>query len=383
MVSHSRRGLHHLRDLVNQDQQGFATNVYARLFSIEPSLRDLFGPSMTEMRSKFVGVIDHVLETIPAPSGQDELVEFLAQLGRDHRKYGIAPEYYNVMYQALMDEFAAMMDTDWDPETQQAVSQAMLLTTGVMRGAAQMAEGPVHWTADVVEKFRISRDLAVVRLVAQEPPSYKTGQYLEVKVPQWPKTWRNLSPAIPPNNGGELEFHVRAVPGGLFSTSVVKETAVGDRWTFAQAHGTLHLEPERPVLMVAGGTGLAPLRALLLDMARRVDQLPTHIFYGARYPGELYDLAVLRRICATNPWLTVTAVSEHTEDPWWLDAKVTPSALGFEHRYGTLANVIVGYQDWSDHQVLVAGSPDMVESTRTRLIITGVPARRIQHDPLS
>ncbi len=92
MVSHSRRGLHHLRDLVNQDQQGFATNVYARLFSIEPSLRDLFGPSMTEMRSKFVGVIDHVLETIPAPSGQDELVEFLAQLGRDHRKYGIAPE---------------------------------------------------------------------------------------------------------------------------------------------------------------------------------------------------------------------------------------------------------------------------------------------------
>lgn len=383
MVSHSRRGLHHLRDLVNQDQQGFATNVYARLFSIEPSLRDLFGPSMTEMRSKFVGVIDHVLETIPAPSGQDELVEFLAQLGRDHRKYGIAPEYYNVMYQALMDEFAAMMGTDWDPETQQAVSQAMLLTTGVMRGAAQMAEGPVHWSADVVEKFRISRDLAVVRLVAQEPPAYKTGQYLEVKIPQWPRTWRNLSPAIPPNTGGELEFHVRAVPGGLFSTSVVKETAVGDRWTFAQAHGTLHLEPERPVLMVAGGTGLAPLRALLLDMARRVDQLPTHIFYGARYPGELYDLAVLRRICATNPWLTVTAVSEHTEDPWWLEAKVTPSALGFEHLYGTLANIIVGYQDWSDHQVLVAGSPDMVESTRTRLIITGVPARRIQHDPLS
>ncbi|MBD0020829.1 oxidoreductase [Gordonia pseudamarae] len=383
MVSHSRRGLHHLRDLVNEDQQGFATNVYARLFSIEPALRDLFGPSMTEMRSKFVGVIDHVLATIPAPSGQDELVDFLAQLGRDHRKYGITPEHYNHMYQALMDEFAAMMGADWDTETQQAVSQAMLLTTGVMRGAAQMAEGPAVWTAEVAEKFRISRDLAVVRLLTDHPPVYQTGQYLEVCIPQWPKTWRNLSPAIPPNEAGELEFHVRGVPGGLFSASVVKETAVGDRWTFAQAHGTLHIEPQLPVLMVAGGTGLAPLRALLLDMARRADQVPTHIFYGTRYPGELYDLAVLRRICATNPWLTVTAVSEHTEDPWWLDAVVTPTELGIEHMYGTLANVVVTYSDWSEHQVLLAGSPDMIESTRTRLIITGVPARRIQHDPLT
>ncbi len=382
MVSHSRHGLHRLRDLVKHDQQGFATNVYARLFSIEPGLRDLFGPSMTETRGKFAGVIDHVLEAIPAPGGQDELVEFLAQLGRDHRKYDISPEAYDHMYRALMDEFAAIMGPDWDDDTQQAASQAMLLTTGVMRGAAQMAEGPARWTAQVVEKFQISRDLAVVRLVAQNRPAYKSGQYLEVQIPQWPTTWRNLSPAIPPNKHGEIEFHVRAVPGGLFSTSVVKETAVGDQWTFAQAHGTLHIEPGRPVLMVAGGTGLAPLRALLLDMARRVDQVPTHVFYGARYPGELYDLAVLRRICATNPWLMITAVSEHTEDPWWLDASVTPTALGIEHRYGTLANVVVGYQDWSDHQVLVAGSADMIESTRTRLIITGVPARRIQHDPV-
>ena len=60
------------------------------------------------------------------------------------------------MYRALMDEFAAIMGPDWDDDTQQAASQAMLLTTGVMRGAAQMAEGPARWTAQVVEKFQIS-----------------------------------------------------------------------------------------------------------------------------------------------------------------------------------------------------------------------------------
>ncbi len=61
--------------------------------------------------------------------------------------------------------------------------------------------------------------------------------------------------------------------------------------------------------MVAGGTGLAPLRALLIEMSMRADSPETHIFYGMRYPGELYDLTVLRRIASTNPWLRVTAVS--------------------------------------------------------------------------
>ncbi|PWD42758.1 oxidoreductase [Gordonia paraffinivorans] len=382
MASHTRHALHQLRIEVNRDPERFVTEVYTRMFAIDPDLRDLFGVSMAAQHEAFHRVIDHVLEAIPAATGHTELVELLAQLGRDHRKYGVEPEHYHIMYSALMGEFAELMAEYWDSETQQTISQAMMLVTGVMRGAAETATDPARWTAEVVEKYRITRDLAVVRLIAHSPLRFRPGQYLEVQVPQWPKVWRNLSPSIPPNPAGELEFHVRAVKGGTVSSAIVGDTRVGDVWTFAQSHGTLHVDRDRKVLMVAGGTGLAPLRALLIEMSKRVDNPPTHIFYGTRHPGELYDLAVLRRIASTNPWLQVTAVSEHEHDPWWINSVATPEELGIEHHIGTLADVVPRAGHWEDHQVLVAGSPQMIETTRRKLIIAGVRASRIQHDPV-
>lgn len=382
MATHSRHALHHLRAAVNRDPDGFAKNVYTRMFAIDPDLRDLFPAMMAGQRDAFYRVIDHVLEVIPAPTGHTELVEFLAQLGRDHRKFGVEPEHYQVMAQALMGEFAGLMGDFWDPETAETVAQATMLLTGVMRGAAETASGPARWTARVVEKYRISRDLAVIRLIADAPLQFTVGQYLEVQIPQWPKEWRNLSSAIPPNPDGELEFHVRAIKGGTVSPTIVADTRVGDVWQLAQGHGTLHTDRGSEVLMIAGGTGLAPLRALIIEMSKRADSPRTHIFYGMRYPGELYDLAVLRRIATTNPWLQVTAVSEETTDPWWLNSVATPSDLGLPHRIGRLADVVLEQGTWDDHQVLVAGSPQMVEATRRRLIIAGVPASRIQHDPL-
>lgn len=382
MASHSRHVLHRLRDAVNEHPNRFVTNVYTRMFAIDPDLRDLFGVSMAAQQASFHRVIDHVLDAIPAETGHAELVEFLAQLGRDHRKYGVEPEHYHVMYAALMGEFAALMRAEWSPEIQQTIGQAMMLVTGVMRGAAESATEPARWTAEVVEKYRITRDLAVVRLLAHSPLTFRVGQYLEVTIPQWPKLWRNLSSAIPPNPAGELEFHVRAVPGGTVSAAIVSESRVGDVWTLAQGHGTLHVDRAEKVLMVAGGTGLAPLRALLIEMSKRADSPQTHIFYGMRHPGELYDLTVLRRIAATNPWLTVTAVSEQQTDPWWINAVATPAELGLAHEIGTLADVVVAAGDWSDRQVLLAGSASMIEATRRALLIAGVPASRIQHDPV-
>lgn len=383
MVAHSRHVLHHLRELIAHDPDRFSANVYTRLFGLSPDLRDLFGPTMSDQRQAFYHVIDHVLEAIPAPDGQGELIEFLAQLARDHRKYGVLPGHYPLMYRALMGEFASLMGPYWDDEAARTVSQAMMLTTGVMRGAAQTAQTPARWQAKVVEKFRISRNLAVVRLVASMPLTFEPGQYLETQIPQWPHTWRNLSPAIPPSSTGELEFHVRAIRGGAFSTSIVNETRAGDVWQFGQAHGTLAVHGDAEVLMVAGGTGLAPLRALLIDMSKRVDNPRTHIFYGMRHPGELYDLAVLRRIASTNPWLRVTAVSELTTDPWWLDAYATPEALGIEHRIGALDDIVADYdEDFSERQVLLAGPAGMITTLRHRLIIAGVRSSQISYDPV-
>ena len=382
MANHSRHVLHQLRELINRDPDRFSANIYTRMFAIDPDLRELFPAVMSGQRDAFFRVIDHVLDVIPQADGHPELVEFLAQLGRDHRKYGVRPEHYGVIYRALIAEFASLLGDYWDDETAQTVTQAMMLTTGVMRGAAETAPFPALWLAEVVEKFRITRDLAVVRLLSKAPLRFAPGQYLEVQIPQRPKAWRSLSPAIPPNPRGELEFHVRGVQGGTVSCAIVGETRVGDVWHFAQGHGTLHIEPDRPVVMVAGGSGLAPLRALLIEMSKRADTPPTHIFYGMRYPGELYDLVVLRRIAATNPWLRVTAVSEETTDPWWITAVATPEALGIEHHIGTLADVAAAAGPWDEHQVLIAGSAKMIEATRRRMLIAGARASLIQHDPV-
>ena len=69
------------------------------------------------------------------------------------------------------------------------------------------------------------------------------------------------------------------------------------------------------VLMVAGGTGLAPLRSIIMDLARWGTNPRVHLFFGARYPCDLYDLKTLWQVASTNPWLSVTPVSEYSTNP--------------------------------------------------------------------
>lgn len=375
--------LHTLRNRIAADPDTFARNVFARLFGSAPTVRDMFPAHLSHLREVFSQILEHVLEVLPAPDGHDELIELLAQLGRDHRKYGVTAEHYDLMAQALVSEAAVQLADIWNRESAETVAQAVLLTTGVMRGAAQSAEGPATWRARVVQKFGINRERAVVRLIAvDEMPEFQAGQYLETQIPQWPHAWRSLSPSVPPNLAGELEFHVRSVPSGHVSTSIVKETQPGDVWTFAQAHGTLHVEPGQPVLMVAGGTGLAPLRALLLSAAMNADAPPAHLFYGARFPGELYELGMLRELAATNPWLTVTAVIDETVDPWWLPAAPDPHQWGFEVLHGRVGDIAARYGDWTGRQVLIAGPADMITSTKLKLRLAGVPSDQMQSDPV-
>ena len=121
----------------------------------------------------------------------------------------------------------------------------------------------------MLEHHRVSRDIAVVRLRLDQAMPYHPGQYVNVQIPQRPRRWRYLSPAMPSDPNGYIEFHVRSVPGGMVSTTIVGETRPGDRWRLSSPHGGLHVDRDGgDVLMVAGSTGLAPLRTLIMDLAR-------------------------------------------------------------------------------------------------------------------
>jgi len=387
LAEETRTALARLRKLIADDPERFTRSYFTRLFTLDPSMRDLFPASLANAASGFHHVVDLVLEVAPEPTGHDEAIEVLAQLGRDHRKYGVTAEHYDLAHRALVVESAMMLGPDWTPDVAAAVDQTMGLITGVMSQAAEQATGPAVTRAKIVEKFQINRDNAVIRLVTEAPLDYLPGQYVEVQIPQWPREWRMLSPSIPANPDRQLEFHVKAVPGGTVSKSIVTESALGDVWSIAQHHGTMTVDTETPTTMIAGGTGLAPLKALLLEMCANVSNPPVHLYYGARYPGQLYELTSLQRMAAMNPWLTVTAVSEESTDPWWLRAVAAPGDLGFRHLIGTLAGAVLHDAEdepghWDTRKVLIAGSPQMVVATERRLIIEGARASRMEHDAI-
>ena len=380
-----------LRDAFNRDDSGagradeLVHRFYTHWFALDISVRDLFPPEMAGQRTAFAHAMHWVYGELVAQRAA-EPVAFLAQLGRDHRKYGVLPSHYGTLRSALHATLRTHLGDDWTDAVEAAATSSLNLITGVMSGAADADEGPAWWDGTVIEHLRVSRDLAVVRLQLDRAMHYHAGQYVNVCIPQCPRRWRYLSPAIPVDPGGGIEFHVRMVPGGLVSTAVVNETRPGDRWRLSSPHGGLQVDRAGgDVLMVAGSTGLAPLRALIMDLSRYAENPRTHLFFGARYRCELYDLPTLWQVAQQNPWLSVSPVTEYRSDPSWAVEypDVTPPRGLHVRQTGRLPDVVTSYGGWGDRQILICGGPDMVRATRAALIAEGAPRERILHDPLS
>ncbi len=365
-------------------REDLTRDFYASWFAADPGVRDLFPPDLAGQRMAVGQAVGWVVEQLAARRAET-LVAFLAQLGRDHRKHGATREHYSAANRAMHRALRENLAGRWTPRVDDTATAVLSLITGVMAGAAETDEGPSAWSGTVLQHNRVSRDIAVVRLMLDQPLPYHAGQYVSVEVPQCPRRWRYLSPAIPSDPGGFIEFHIRSVPGGLVSPAVVAETRPGDCWQLSAPHGGLHVDRGGgDVLMVAGSTGLAPLRALILDLARSTDPPRVHLFFGARYPCELYDLKALWELAGRSPWLSVSPVSEFRADPpWAADYPDVQPPRGLHVRQtGRLPLVVGSYGGWSDRQILICGRPEMVRATRTALLTNGTPAERIQHDPL-
>jgi NAD(P)H-flavin reductase/hemoglobin-like flavoprotein len=343
---------------------------YAELFGRRPETRELFPVNMEVQRSRLLRALVHVVQMVDRP---DELVPFLEQLGRDHRKFGVLGAHYDAVGAALVGAIGAFSGPAWTPEVERAWRDAFTIVATAMRSAADAERGPATWLGRVVEHRRLGWDLAVISVQTSEPVPYRPGQYLSVETPQRPRLWRYLSPANALRSDGTLEFHVRAVANGWVSRSIVAHSRVGDTWRFGAPMGRLRVDPRsgRDLLMVAGGTGFAPMRAILEDLARTDGPPHTQVFVGGRTWDDLYDFAALRRLSYANPWLDVIPVVERE------DAGSGGAELG------TLADVVPRYGAWADHDVLVCGSPAMIRATVSRLLVAGTPLDRIAYDPFT
>jgi NAD(P)H-flavin reductase/hemoglobin-like flavoprotein len=367
------------------DSDELIRRFYTRWFAIDTAVRDLFPPDMDHQRTVFARAMTWLLGEL-IEQRAEEPVAFLAQLGRDHRKYGVTQQHYDTMQDALITTLRSHLIDQWDDRLADTTEQAVALFVGVMRGAADAEKGPPFRDGTVIEHLRMTRDVSVIRLQLDDPLYFHAGQYVTVQVPQWPRRWRYLSPSIPADRSGAIEFHVRSVPGGMVSTAIVGETKPGDRWRLSNPHGAMHVDRSGgDVLMVAGGTGLAPLRSIIMDLTRWGVNPRVHLFFGARYPCDLYDLKTLWQVASTNPWLSVTPVSEYsTNPPWAADYPDVEPPRGLHVRQtGTLPDVVTRYGGWGDRQILVCGGPQMVEATKAALIGKGADPLSIQHDPLA
>ncbi|MET3862245.1 NAD(P)H-flavin reductase/hemoglobin-like flavoprotein [Dietzia sp. 2505] len=374
-----------LRDLLADPR---FIGLFARaLRDADPDFRELFPRDASGVLGEFVRAMTWALETVEDARGDEAevapVVEFARHLGADHRKLELSPRHHQRFGDALASTLRHLAGRGWDDRLSTTLATAYrALSTALQEGAAA-GQGPARVGATVVEVLRPTRDVVVVRLISDVMVDYHPGQYLSVLTPYTPGVWRRLSPSIPANPAGQIEFHVRDVPGGALSGSLVRGVGVGDRWVLARPLGLLEVdrtEPVRDVLMVAGGTGIAPLRCLLLDMMRHGFNPRVHLFYGARHPGDLYDLPTLVDLAATAPWLTIQPVSEEDTDPWWAGARQDLPRTLHRRQTGTLVDVVTGWGSWADRQVLLAGSPEMLRATVRGMVAVGTPRENIRFD---
>jgi NAD(P)H-flavin reductase/hemoglobin-like flavoprotein len=333
---------------------------YSDLFIKHPEVRELFPVSMAAQRSHLV---DALVKIVSQVDSMAELTTFLQGLGRDHRKFGAAAEHYNAVGDSLLATLEHFSGPDWTPELAADWMAAYELIGSLMTGAARADEQlrPAWWRGTVVAFEQRAFDISVLSVRPEPRMDYLPGQSVAIEASSRPKLWRYYSMANAPRPDGLLEFHVRLIDGGAVSMALTSDAIADTELRLGPPVGSLTLrEPSRgrDLLLVAGSTGLAPLKAIL-DQVTALPQPPdVHLFFGARNADGLYDLDSLEKMAAQHPWLTVTpAVSAEP---------------GFAGETGSLPDVVARHGDWSGRDAYLAGPTEMVQAAVSRLAAAGV-----------
>jgi NAD(P)H-flavin reductase/hemoglobin-like flavoprotein len=340
---------------------------YAWLFTVHPQLREFFPMSMAAQRDRLVTALGRIVSRV------DELatvVPFVEELGRDHRRFDIKPEHFGPVGEALLATLAHFLGASWTPQLAADWTAAYETVAGVMTAAAEADSGPPSWGAQIIGHERRGFDVAVLRVLPEQHFPYRAGQAVPLEVPSRPRLWRYYSPASAPRRDGTLDFHIKAVPGGQVSTAIVSGLTRGDTVRLGAAFGqNLALEEStRPLLLIAGGTGLAPLKALTEQVAADGGQRQVVLIVGARTASDLYDLPALGEMARAWPWLTVIPAA--SDDQW------------YRGEQGTAGEVAAGLADqaggWQGYHIYVCGSAAMTAATRQHLADVGVPPGRLR-----
>jgi CDP-4-dehydro-6-deoxyglucose reductase len=227
----------------------------------------------------------------------------------------------------------------------------------------------------------------MLRLPAVERLRFHAGQYLDVLLEGGRR--RSFSIASPPHDNELIELHVRRVSGGGFTERLFQPASGAAAAGGAPASGAdaplapgslLRIEGplgqfsyhggSGPALMVAGGTGFAPLKSMLRHALESGVRRDLHLYWGARHTHDLYEEALVLEWVRRHPQFSFTAVlSEATR------AEAAHHRSGFVHDA-----VLADHPDLADFEVYAAGPPAMIEAMRAAFPRHGLPAGRLYFD---
>ena len=224
--------------------------------------------------------------------------------------------------------------------------------------------------ARVISIQRVAPDVTVlqVQLPAAETFRFNAGQYIEVLLKDGRR--RSYSMANAPHAASALELHIRHLPGGLFTDHVfgAGATQMKDReiLRLEGPHGSFFLreDSEQPIILLASGTGFAPIKAIVEHMTHQNIRRPVTFYWGGRRPHDLYMHELAMTWANTLPdFKYVPVISDAiAEDAW-------AGRTGFVHQA-----VMHDFPDLGMHQVYACGVPVMVDSARRDFqAICGLP----------
>ncbi|MCP5229636.1 CDP-6-deoxy-delta-3,4-glucoseen reductase [Accumulibacter sp.] len=203
---------------------------------------------------------------------------------------------------------------------------------------------------------RAAPDVMIVelKLPANERLQFLAGQYVDVLLREGKR--RAFSIANAPHEDGLLQLHVRHMPGGQFTGHVFNTMKERDILRLRGPQGSFFLRPDssKPMLLVAGGTGFAPIKAIVQQAIAEKCQRPMHVYWGGRGRADLYLLQLAESWPREHAQIRfIPVLSETPAEEHW------PGRSGLVHQAA-----MADHPDLSGYQAYVCGSPAMVAAAR-------------------
>jgi CDP-4-dehydro-6-deoxyglucose reductase len=195
-----------------------------------------------------------------------------------------------------------------------------------------------------------------LKLPASERLQFLAGQYIDILLKDGKR--RAFSLANAPHDDASLQLHIRQTPGGQFTGHVFGTMKERDILRFNGPHGTFFLreDSKKPILMIAGGTGFAPIKAMIEHAIAEKSDRPITLYWGGRASVDLYHAALAEQWASTHPHIRFVPVLSEPDAVWG-------GRRGLVHEVA-----MQDFPDLSAHQVYVCGAPGMVVAARRDLV---------------